>query len=691
MKQFISRNTLIVLVLKLLLGTLFASYFLRDLFIPFINYFIQSGFSNPWDHFLDKGVLKAFPYGPAMLYVLTLGKLIIYPVQLLFGPSLMLDLFGCSLVFGAADLAIYIVLMKFFKRQEKKVFWIYFCSPIVIYISYFHGQLDIIPIAFLMGSIWCLSQRNYNWSALLLGISINAKLSTLLALPFIIVFLLKKREIRLSIKYFVIVVVTYGILILPFLTSEGYRQLVFSANEQTWLFDFSIAFGGKGLVLLLGPLFLGLLFINFLSYGRISKDTLLMFIGLAFMMLVTFVTPMPGWYMWSYPFIVYAFLEYNDFPRFPIFGQIAAYFVYFIFYSESTFLDSFGVLFPQLQHATLAGTFGWVYEDPKLADSILFVPLATSMFYLMCIMFFLGVKNNRLVNFRKRPYLIGVGGDSGTGKHTLADLCKMIFGESRTLQINGDADHKWERGHEMWSAFTHLNPKANNLYVQFEQTSTLKHGRTIQRVEYDHGSGKFTHPRDIKPDNYLVFVGLHPYYIPQMRSLFDLKIYMDTDESLRLRWKVERDQAKRGYSLEKVQEQIKNRLPDAEKFIRPQAGFADLLIKYREGDPEKKVLTDYTVSTKWNMEHLLEYFEALKETNSFSIAHSYDEDWEKQTLTFSGELGAEHFKTYVEQNFELYEEYINKNYRFDGNYNGFTQLVILHLVMQSQQLEFAGK
>src|SRR6185312_6713260 len=54
----------IVLAGKLLLGTLVASHFLRDLFGPFINYFVASGFHDPWKHALSQGVPDAFPYPP---------------------------------------------------------------------------------------------------------------------------------------------------------------------------------------------------------------------------------------------------------------------------------------------------------------------------------------------------------------------------------------------------------------------------------------------------------------------------------------------------------------------------------------------------------------------------------------------------------------------------------------------------
>ena len=43
---------------------------------------------------------------------------------------------------------------------------------------------------------------------------------------------------------------------------------------------------------------------------------------------------------------------------------------------------------------------------------------------------------------------------------------KNIFGKNFTQIIHGDDNHKWERGHEKWLEYTHLNPKANNLYKE---------------------------------------------------------------------------------------------------------------------------------------------------------------------------------------------------------------------------------
>ena len=53
-----------------------ASFFLSDLFVPFVEYFIKSGFSDPYSHFLETGQKEAFPYPALMLIILALSRLL---------------------------------------------------------------------------------------------------------------------------------------------------------------------------------------------------------------------------------------------------------------------------------------------------------------------------------------------------------------------------------------------------------------------------------------------------------------------------------------------------------------------------------------------------------------------------------------------------------------------------------------
>lgn len=674
--QFVFYN---IICFKILVGCLAGSYFLRDWFIPFVTYFVESGFQNPWEYFFHQGELKAFPYGSVMLYITALGKIVVSPCEWLFGGHIILNKLGFSLVFIASDVLIYKILCEWFQEQKQKVFYLYFCSPILLYAVYFHGQLDLIPVALLMLSLFFLLKKQYEASALVLGLATNAKFNIVITLPFILIFLWKRRLYKKAGFFLLLSLTGYILPLFPFALSEGYQQMVFQATEQQWVFDLLIRYEGQSFFLLIMPIFLGLLFLNYASYGRISRETLMMFIGLVFMMLVTLVKPMPGWYIWSYPFIVYAFLAYNDFPRFPVMVLSLTYYAYFIFNSSSTALDSFSLFNPAFQHRSTLEGWAKPYSE-GLMDSILFVPLVSNMLYLMFIMFFLGLKTNNLVNFRRQPYLIGIGGDSGSGKHTLAALLIQMLGRKNTMQINGDADHKWERGHEKWQAYTHLNPKANQLYLQFDHTNRLKRGRSIQRVEYDHDTGKFTAPKKLEPGSCALFVGLHPYYIPQMRELFDLKIFMAPEESLRLKWKIERDMAKRGYSEQAILEQIQKRMDDSQKYIAPQEQFADLVIRYRtrkKGELE----AEYRFSISWNVEGLLESLESFG-NKDFQVSHSFEADSEKQTLVVSGIMQASVFRQCIEAHAELLEDYLDQECELADHINGFTQLLILWLFRQ---------
>ena len=55
---------------------------------------------------------------------------------------------------------------------------------------------------------------------------------------------------------------------------------------------------------------------------------------------------------------------------------------------------------------------------------------------------------------------------------------------------------------------------------------------------------------------------------------------MDTDENLRIVWKIKRDINKRGYTLEKILSQINSRKEDFKKYIYPQREKSDIIINF---------------------------------------------------------------------------------------------------------------
>jgi uridine kinase len=172
--------------------------------------------------------------------------------------------------------------------------------------------------------------------------------------------------------------------------------------------------------------------------------------------------------------------------------------------------------------------------------------------------------------------IFAICGDSGSGKSTLSSLLKNYYNNSFTLEC--DRYHKWERNNKNWETTTHLNPNANYITKMEEDIFNLKLGNEIYQVDYDHQSGKFTEKQLINPSDNLIVCGLHSLY--GNNNLYDLKIFMDTDEDLKKKWKIKRDVIERGYSIEKVLNSIEKRRQDFNKFIKPQRDNADIIIRF---------------------------------------------------------------------------------------------------------------
>ena len=79
----------------------------------------------------------------------------------------------------------------------------------------------------------------------------------------------------------------------------------------------------------------------------------------------------------------------------------------------------------------------------------------------------------------------------------------------------------------------------------------------------------------------LVAEGLHPFYDERVRELMDFKIYLDISDEVKFAWKIQRDMAERGHSLESIKASIEARKPDFDAYIDIQKKYADVIIQAR--------------------------------------------------------------------------------------------------------------
>src|SRR3989338_8607040 len=331
---FRNKIFLTILAIKIIVSFFLASDFMTNLFVPFVNYFISNPLSNPYQHFFDIGNLKSFPYPPLMLFFVSIPGILLGA----FGGSAFFSIFSIRLSLLAADIAIFAILYKILQGKQKHVLLLYWASPIVFYITYVHGQLDMIPVALLFASTYFLKNKNYVKSSFLLATALATKSFVLVALSIYFICLAKKSlPFRNIAGLLFLIGIVYSIFVMPYAT-EGFMHMVFEAEEQFRLFSLSVDFKSSLLFYIVPAAYAYILF-KALSFKKITTDVLFVLLGVTLTILVTFINPARGWYLWMIPFLVYFFAKERISSW--IYGAFsAAYLLYFLFIPDS---DVFGV------------------------------------------------------------------------------------------------------------------------------------------------------------------------------------------------------------------------------------------------------------------------------------------------------------------------------------------------------------
>jgi phosphoribulokinase len=125
-----------------------------------------------------------------------------------------------------------------------------------------------------------------------------------------------------------------------------------------------------------------------------------------------------------------------------------------------------------------------------------------------------------------------------------------------------------------------LNPECNHLDIVAQHLRHLRNDQAILKPVYRHQDGTFGPPVYVKPERFTLIEGLFGYYLPEMRDIYDVRIYLNPPEEVRRRWKVRRDCSRRGYTTDQVLAELDRREPDSEAFIRPQRRWADMLVSF---------------------------------------------------------------------------------------------------------------
>jgi uridine kinase len=183
---------------------------------------------------------------------------------------------------------------------------------------------------------------------------------------------------------------------------------------------------------------------------------------------------------------------------------------------------------------------------------------------------------------KKNPLIIGVGGGSGSGKTTVVNKIIKGIGREKILIIEHDSYYR-DLSHLPFSERTKQNfdhPSSLETELMIRHLDALRNGYQIEIPVYDF----VAHTRSdetikASPRKIILIDGILIYSEPKLREQMDIKIFVDTDDDVRLLRRLKRDITERGRDLDGVLNQYEKYVrPMHLEFVEPSKRYSDIII-----------------------------------------------------------------------------------------------------------------
>lgn len=182
------------------------------------------------------------------------------------------------------------------------------------------------------------------------------------------------------------------------------------------------------------------------------------------------------------------------------------------------------------------------------------------------------------------PLIIGVAGGSGSGKSTVVEKIIQEIGNDDIQLIEHDSYYR-DLSHFSFAEREKQNfdhPSALETELLITHLKMLHSGEQVEMPVYDF----VTHSRTSKtvpasPKNIILIDGILIFSEPELREMMDIKIFVDTDDDVRLLRRLRRDIHERGRDLGSVLNQYEAFVrPMHLEFVEPAKRYADIIIPH---------------------------------------------------------------------------------------------------------------
>ena len=183
---------------------------------------------------------------------------------------------------------------------------------------------------------------------------------------------------------------------------------------------------------------------------------------------------------------------------------------------------------------------------------------------------------------KHKPIVIGIAGGSGSGKTTVANEILNKVGAHRIAFLPHDAYYR-ELAHLPLAQREQVNfdhPNSIETELLISHIKSLLDGEAIELPIYDFT----THSRTgesihVEPKKIILVEGILIFAEAELREMFDMKLFVDTDSDIRFMRRLERDIAERGRTVDSVIRQYQATVrPMHLEFVEPSKRYADIII-----------------------------------------------------------------------------------------------------------------
>ncbi|RYH73893.1 uridine kinase [Flavobacteriaceae bacterium 144Ye] len=178
--------------------------------------------------------------------------------------------------------------------------------------------------------------------------------------------------------------------------------------------------------------------------------------------------------------------------------------------------------------------------------------------------------------------IIGIAGGTGCGKTTVVNQILAQLPEGEVGVISQDSYYK-DTSHLSYDERVKINfdhPRSIDFELLEEHLKELKKGNTIDQPVYSFV--KHNRTGDVvktKPRKVMIVEGILILTNPDLRDMFDIKIFVHADSDERLIRRLKRDISERGRDIDEVLSRYQNTLkPMHQQFIEPMKEYADIII-----------------------------------------------------------------------------------------------------------------